>query len=114
MKKSFVSTIDIGGHPEHEKLFLLATSGLLNFNKGNIDLGRSLYLESINLCKKIRDKRLTAKASLHLAIAELESNTEMGIKFSEGALEISKGLVYPDIILSRLYISEMLRKHKRD
>jgi len=96
---------------ERGKIFFLATSGLLNYKKGNINLGRSLYLESINLCKKIRDKRLTASASLHLAIAELESNTEMGIKYGEEALKTAKDLVYPEIILPSLYIEEMLKKH---
>jgi tetratricopeptide (TPR) repeat protein len=96
---------------EREKIFFLATSGLLNYRKRNIALGRSLYLESINLCKKIRDKRLTASASLHLAIAELESNTEMGIKYGEEALKTAKDLDYPEIILPSLYIKDMLKKH---
>jgi tetratricopeptide (TPR) repeat protein len=94
--------------PEHEQIFFLATSGLLNYKKGDINLGRSLYLRSIDLCRKKHDKRLIAKASLYLALAELESNTETAIKFSETALEISEGLSYPDIIIPRLFVSEML------
>ena len=77
-----------------------------------IDLGRSLYLESINLCKRMNDKKLAVKALLHLAIAELESNTEMGIKFGEEALRNAKDFAHPEIILPSLYIEEMLKKHK--
>ena len=97
---------------DREKIFLLATSGLLNYKKGMIDVGRSLYLESINLCKRMNDKKLAVKALLHLAIAELESNTEMGIKFGEEALRNAKDFAHPEIILPSLYIEEMLKKHK--
>ena len=93
---------------EREKIFFLATSGLLNYKKGNIQLGRSLYLESIDLCKKLHDERVAAKAWLHLAIAELESKTDAAAKYTETALEISKGLNYPDIILPRLYVAEIV------
>lgn len=95
---------------ERERIFYFATKGLLYYKKGNINLGRDLYLESIKLCRKNNNKRLAAKASLHLAIAEIESNSKSAPSSIEKALRISKDYTSPDILLPKDYIKELLNK----
>jgi len=93
---------------EDEKIYYLATKGLLNYKKGNISLGRSLYLESISLSEKTHNPKLAASALLHLAIAELESRGDMATYYSKRALDVSKHFDIPYILLPRRHLLELL------
>lgn len=50
---------------------LLATSGLIEYRKGNIDEGRQLYQLSIDTAKKMRERDLAGKARLNMIREEV-------------------------------------------
>ena len=50
---------------------LLATNGLIEYRKGNIDEGRQLYQLSIDTAKKMRDRNLAGKARLNMIREEV-------------------------------------------
>jgi tetratricopeptide (TPR) repeat protein len=52
-----------------------ATYGMLAFRKGDIDEGRRLYLEAINVAKEAGAKITAARAALHLALEELAARS---------------------------------------
>ena len=93
---------------DRDKIFNLATTGLLNFKKGDIELGRSLYQQSIELSGKIDDRRLMAKATLHLAIAELDAKTEIAVPFAQKALSFSLDITNPEIVLISQHIIDRI------
>ena len=63
----------------------IATQGLLNFKKGNAEVGRCLYAEAIGLAEKEKHLRLLSMARLNLALAELESG---GVDAARAVTEI--------------------------
>jgi hypothetical protein len=101
-----------GSIPERQKACLLATSGLLNFKKGRLEEGRSLYIKSIELCKRINDLNLATKASLHLALAELEAKSPEAETFARQALAMSQNSSPPDILTLREQINSNLAKRR--
>lgn len=86
---------------ETESEFLMATSGLYEYKKRNIDRGRDFYLGAFSLSKKKGNFKAAAKALLSLAIAEREAHTETAIEFRERALAESETIVEPSIKLLR-------------
>ncbi|MCK4359096.1 MAG: hypothetical protein KAW92_10235 [Candidatus Cloacimonetes bacterium] len=92
------------------KVFFLATKGLLEFKKGNINQGRELYQESIQLCKKNNYTKLYVKAYLNLALAEAESVTKKSKETIEIALKLSKNINEPDIFFIRKKIKKLFKK----
>jgi tetratricopeptide (TPR) repeat protein len=97
---------------DEEKIFYLATKGLLEFKKGNVASGRSLYSEAIKLCKQKDERDLAVKAYLNLALAELEASTHESIKTVRLAISVSKNYNDPDIVLLRQQIFNNLEKKK--
>lgn len=75
---------------ENEMLFYNATSGLYEFKKGNVEIGRKLYNRSFKRCKEIGDQRLLSRAVLNLALAETEGRTENHVAIADSALKASK------------------------
>jgi tetratricopeptide (TPR) repeat protein len=90
-----------------EILFYNATKGLLEFKRGNVDLGRKLYVQSIKKCAEIKEPRLGVQAYLNLAIAELEAKTKDSLEISKNALEISEKFDHPTIKLLRERLSKV-------
>ena len=86
---------------ETESEFLIATSGLYEFKKRNIERGRECYLRAFSLCRKKGDLRAAAKALLSLAIAEQEAHAKTAMESRERALAESETLLEPSIILLR-------------
>jgi hypothetical protein len=69
----------------------LATLGLLEFKKGNLQLGRQFYLEAIALSEKLNAPQLAARAFLNLAIAEIEAKGDRVDEFiSQGMAAVGK------------------------
>lgn len=52
---------------------LIATCGLIEFRKGNIESGRDLYNKAITIAKRRGDKKLSAKARLNMIREEIYS-----------------------------------------
>ena len=50
---------------------LTATKGLLNYRKGNIEEGRRLYIEAMDLAKKLDNDELTNLALVNFAREEI-------------------------------------------
>ena len=55
---------------------LLATSGLIEYRKGNIEKGRQLYLLSIDTAMRMRDLDLAGKARLNMIREEVHCVSE--------------------------------------
>ena len=86
---------------EENRIYYLATKGLLEFKKGNIRVGRDYYKKSIHICNQINNNILSAKASLCLALAEVADRTKEAIEATKKALGLSEKIEKPDIILAR-------------
>jgi tetratricopeptide (TPR) repeat protein len=85
-----------------------ATKGLLEFKKGNINQGRSLYLEAIGEAEELGDRRLLANACMNLAITEIESNTAEAREYTNAALKLSERLDDASVVLTRQLLEERL------
>lgn len=60
---------------DRHKIVMLATEGLISIREGNTGFGKSLYLKSIELARKIKDDYLLAQALVnYLREAELVNN----------------------------------------
>jgi tetratricopeptide (TPR) repeat protein len=68
---------------------LLATEGLLKFRSGDINAGRQLYFEAVELAKRKGDRRLLALALAHLAREEVLEGTEAAEESLRVATEAS-------------------------
>jgi len=86
---------------ETESEFLIATSGLYEFKRGNIERGREYYLKAFSLCKRKGNLKAAAKALLSLAIAEREAHTETAMEIRDRALAESETILEPGIKLLR-------------
>jgi tetratricopeptide (TPR) repeat protein len=83
------SLINLGELTEAEKLLrelhleqssgtdrvLIATVGLLEFRKGNAEMGRNLYLQAIEQCKRLGLTDDAGRAATYLAIEEVRAKT---------------------------------------
>ena len=98
---------------EGEEVFILATEGLLEFKKGNLGAGRTLYHKAMSLSKKNQDNYRFAKAYLNLALAEVEESTPDAIKVVAEAFKVSDGIIYPDIVFLRKQILGRIQIEKR-
>lgn len=64
------------GVSEESKICHIATNGLIQFRKGNIETGRELYIKAITSAKEqIKDRRLINKAILNYLREELVAQT---------------------------------------
>ena len=63
-----LSQIDDRRIAEEERAVLQATRGLLAFRQGNISKGQNLYLDTLSIARRRKERRLTALASVFYAI----------------------------------------------
>lgn len=94
---------------EAENVFLLATSGLLFYKTGNINIGRELYLKSCEISRRKGNRTVAALALLHMAEAEKEANSDKADEFLQKAIDESAGMDEPSIIILR---DSLVRKEK--
>ncbi len=62
---------------------LIATCGLIEFRKGNIEVGRNLYNKAISIAKRRGDRKLSAKARLNMIREEVHSADDIDEKLLE-------------------------------
>ncbi len=77
---------------------VLATEGLLEFRKGNLEQGRKLYKEAIARFKKAQDNRAASIAAFYWAREEMSANTT----YKEVALREA------DALISKNYAKELI------
>ncbi len=90
-------------------IFYLATKGLLKFKQGHYDEGRKYYTESIEQCKKMGEIELMIRATLNLAIVEIEAGLPDSMKTAYSALQFSEGYNHPDITVKRQQLENILK-----
>ena len=101
--------------PDQNRIFYLATKGLLAYKKNDILLGRSLYSESIELCNKLKEPDLALKALMNLTLMELELHTNKADSLSQQALLLSKDSNDPAVqILRKKIIGSISLKNEYD
>lgn len=81
------SNIHMGEDSEFDSIIYLATKGLIFFKKGLFDEGRKLYHQAIENSLKSNDKCIKAKASIYLAIEEINARTEFARTAFEAAVK---------------------------
>lgn len=84
----------------NERTVSLATRGLLEFKKGQISVGRQLYLDALSEAEKLNSPRFVALASLNLAIAEVEANGDRATEFILNSIATAKRCDDPDVALT--------------
>ncbi len=95
---------------EEELLFYYATNGLYEFKKGNVSKGRELYMKCFEKCKIFKNNKLLMNAKLNLAIAEVESKTDISHQLAESALNASKLIDDPAIYYLRNTLTSIFKK----
>jgi hypothetical protein len=98
------------GEPENgrEKIVFFATSGLLQFKKGNVVIGRELYNKAIRSAVDAKDMQLAARATINFAIAEIEADMPFGNAMRDQALSMVAKMNSPEIILAREDLKDAL------
>lgn len=74
--EAILSKIEIKVSPTGDNtngICLIATCGLIEFRKGNVESGRDLYNKAITIAKRRGDKKLSAKARLNMIREEIHS-----------------------------------------
>ncbi len=86
-----------------DQMFLQATTGLIAFREGHLELGRKQYLEAISSASRLKDPR-SAIAMIYLAFEELRAKTPDAESFRERALATGKQLYRPEdrLLVERL------------
>ena len=65
----------LAGSPFEDKVVLMATSGLIDYRTGNIELGREKYLDAIKIASESGHVDDARRAALYLVLEELEART---------------------------------------
>ena len=71
-----MATSDPGDRTSNTENTFLATFEMLEFRKGNLDQGRKLYLDSIDLARRRRQKEDAVRAQFHLAFEEIRAGSD--------------------------------------
>ena len=88
--------------PESTKSCLLATQGLLEFRKGNIDLGRKLYSEVINqTSNNISHPELNWSAIINYAREEIRIHSELASSAINAVEKIKERSIDKDITIMK-------------
>ena len=95
--------------PEDQYLFCLATKGLLDYKKGNIASGRAAYIAVIDAARKKKELDVLAKASLNMALAELEASRTPPMHYIESAIAVSENSNMPDIRAIRNLVMDKIK-----
>ena len=78
----------VAGSPFEDKVILMATSGLVAYRAGNVERGRSQYLDVIKKMASENGRRDEARrAALYMALEELAARTAESRSFSTSILE---------------------------
>lgn len=83
---------------ETELATSLATKGLIEYRKGNSEIGKVLYLQSIELFKKLKDQRAVSLATYFLAREETRAKSKDGADLYEKALSLAKKVNFKEIL----------------
>ncbi len=92
------SKIDEHELSDSDRIVWLATSALLHYGLGQPREGRKLYLDSIELAKKIGDHKRRSQAFLFFALEELRARTKDAESFRKRGLELTKDLHFSDLL----------------
>lgn len=76
----------------------LATRGLLAYEKKNWGQGRDLYWRAIRTAEGQGNDRLTIKAFINMAIAELKLGSDKGLEMKAKAIDMAKAISDPGVI----------------
>jgi len=79
------------------KVCIIATNGLLHFRKGQYEIGRQYYLESMQLAKDFNNSYLTSLAFVNYSREEILCNEENVSELVTKLLEIKKNSTHEDI-----------------
>lgn len=95
-----------------EHIVFLATRGLLCYRRGQLEEGRTLYLEAIKRASGASFATLRSRAALHWAFEELRSNTQAALDAVKLARELFQVDARPEtnILLERLNNSARSRQ----
>lgn len=75
----------------NNSICLVATCGLVEYRKGNIEVGRNLYNTAISVANKQKDKNLAAKARLNMIREEVRAVDEYDEKLLSEMETLSTG-----------------------
>ncbi len=75
---------------ESEKIVFLATSGLLHFRSKNFEAGRKLYAEAVAIAEQKKLPEVRDRASIYLALEEIDHRTLEAARALRKAVEISE------------------------
>jgi Flp pilus assembly protein TadD len=98
--------IDVGQLRAADRMFFLATNGLLEFRSGRPDVGRRLYRLSIEQGRRLGDHVRESLARVYLALEELRLGAPGAEALREEALKSASGLTDP----GQLALVERLRR----
>lgn len=98
---------------EVNKTCLIATKGLLEFRKGNIDAGRKFYLEAAEKAKGLNNKYMLSLAVLNYTREEVRVRSDYGKGLIERIDTFVKGLRNKDLHLLKDEIKESYNKNYR-
>jgi len=83
---------------KNEYISWQATKGLVEYRRGNPQIGEQLYIKAINEAKNKNNDKQEALASLWFALEELRIKSPKSNRYKKEAIEKSKKLPYPDMI----------------
>ena len=89
------SRIDVNALDHSEEIVWNATYGLINFRKKNIDMGRALYKNAIEIADRYNYNKHKTLASIYLAREEILSKTdysEQAIRFAREASQTTNDI----------------------
>ena len=93
--KNIFSKMRVSDLNENLRVCKIATDGLIHFRSGNIEQGRKLYLDSIDLAKKYGLDFLVERATLYLAREELIAGIPTAEETFKKGMSISKDTTIP-------------------
>lgn len=83
---------------------LLATSGLIEFRRGNIDAGRTLYMRALALFRRYQLPKSEALAAIYLAREEQIAHTSEAQPALHAAMTLAKSREEPEVLQSLQHV----------
>ena len=114
--EAVLSKIEIKASPTGDNtngICLIATCGLIEFRKGNVESGRDLYNKAISIAKRRGDKKLLAKARLNMIREEVHSADNIDEKLLKEMEELDTGNRAETEQLKRDILAEVEKNKKK-
>ncbi len=111
--ESLLTTLEMPSESEKQRLGIwLATTGLIQFRKGQLQVGRELYMKAIAVLEGADLRKPKALASLFLAREEQRSRSDFAAPSLARAEDLCKGVEGPELTLWLERLREGLAKNQ--